>query len=207
MGDYGRIFRLLLLTGCRRREIGELRWDELRDEPLRIELPPARVKNNRMHTVPLTQLAFAQLRYPRPGHDWVFGDENARVFNGWHWGEGLLAARVVLEPRFTLHDCRRTMATNMQRLGVKQEVVEKMLNHGMFAGVAGIYQRYEFADEKRAAAELWSAEVARIVGTSANPPPPQPPPEPDPIDPLILDAFAQIGPGIARHMRSQNPEA
>jgi hypothetical protein len=49
-------------------------------------------------------------------------------------------------------------------------VVEKILNHvsGSFGGVAGIYQRYGFADEKRDALDKWAGRVAVIVGENAQ---------------------------------------
>jgi integrase len=64
-----------------------------------------------------------------------------------------------------LHDLRRTMATGLQRLGVRLEVTEAVLNHvsGSRAGIVGIYQRHDYAAEKRAALEAWSAHVAAIV--------------------------------------------
>ncbi len=64
-----------------------------------------------------------------------------------------------------LHDLRRTMATGLQRLGVRLEVTEAVLNHvsGSRAGIVGVYQRHEWADEKRAALNAWGAHVAAIV--------------------------------------------
>jgi integrase len=64
-----------------------------------------------------------------------------------------------------LHDLRRTMASGMARLGVSLPVIEKILNHtsGSFRGVVGIYQRHSYADEKRAALDLWGTHVARLV--------------------------------------------
>ena len=57
------------------------------------------------------------------------------------------------------------MATGLQKLGVRLEVTEAVLNHvsGSRAGIVGIYQRHEWADEKRAALNAWSAHVAAIV--------------------------------------------
>ena len=67
---------------------------------------------------------------------------------------------------WTFHDLRRTMASGMARLGVSLPVIEKILNHsgGSFRGIVGVYQRHSFADEKRAALDLWGAHVARLVG-------------------------------------------
>jgi hypothetical protein len=57
------------------------------------------------------------------------------------------------------------MATGLQRLGVRLEVNEAILNHvsGSRAGIVGIYQRHEWAEEKRAALNAWGAHVEAIV--------------------------------------------
>ena len=64
-----------------------------------------------------------------------------------------------------LHGLRRTMATGLQRLGVRLEVTEQVLNHvsGSRAGIVGVYQRHEFASEKRAALDAWGAHVLAVV--------------------------------------------
>lgn len=66
---------------------------------------------------------------------------------------------------WTLHDLRRTTATGLQRLGVRLEVTESVLNHvaGSRAGIIGVYQRHTWADEKRAALAAWGAHVGAIV--------------------------------------------
>ena len=63
------------------------------------------------------------------------------------------------------HDLRRTGASKMPRLGISLPVVEKILNHtsGSFAGVVGVYQRHDFADEKFAALEAWAAFLDRLA--------------------------------------------
>jgi hypothetical protein len=53
----------------------------------------------------------------------------------------------------------------MARLGVNLAVIERAINHtsGTFAGVVGIYQRFDFAMEKRTALQRWADHVERIV--------------------------------------------
>ena len=65
---------------------------------------------------------------------------------------------------WTLHDLRRTAATSMARMGVAPHVVERILNHasGTFAGVAGVYNRFEYLPEMRMALDLWAEHVAGI---------------------------------------------
>jgi integrase len=67
--------------------------------------------------------------------------------------------------RFTIHDLRRTGATGLQRLGVRLEVTEAILNHvsGSRGGIVGVYQRHHFSDEKRIALDAWAMEVERIA--------------------------------------------
>jgi hypothetical protein len=64
-----------------------------------------------------------------------------------------------------LHDLRRTLATNLQRLHVDLQVVETILGHvgGSRAGIVGVYQRHRYQAEMRAALETWAGEVDRIV--------------------------------------------
>jgi integrase len=68
-------------------------------------------------------------------------------------------------PHWTLHDLHRSAATGMARLNVAPHVVEKILNHqsGTIRGVAAIYNRHAYLDERRAALALWAETVAGMV--------------------------------------------
>jgi hypothetical protein len=54
----------------------------------------------------------------------------------------------------------------MAALGVNLPVIERCLNHisGSFAGIVGVYQRHDFADEMRAAMERWGRHVEELEG-------------------------------------------
>jgi integrase len=66
---------------------------------------------------------------------------------------------------WTLHDLRRTAATGMADLGVLPHVIEAVLNHvsGHKAGVAGVYNKSTYANEKCAALDLWACHVKLIL--------------------------------------------
>jgi integrase len=176
--DYGRIVRLLILTGQRREEIGALRWPEIDLEERVIALPAERTKNNRPHDVPLSRPAFAILKlHPaRAGRDLVFGDGprtrdgEARDlkggFQGWSKSKAALDKQTSSIGSWRLHDVRRTVATRMAELGVGPHVIEAVLNHvsGHKAGVAGVYNRSSYAAEKRAAVDLWGRHVQALIG-------------------------------------------
>ena len=64
-----------------------------------------------------------------------------------------------------LHDLRRTATTGMARLGIAPHVVDKVLNHtaGTISGVAAVYNRFEYLDERKAALEAWGRFVETLV--------------------------------------------
>jgi integrase len=169
-GDYGDLVRLLMLTGQRRQELGGLRWSEVNFTDRLITLPAERCKNGRAHTVPLSEPALAILlaRRGTSKADFVFGT-GRRGFNGWSGGKITLDRRLGAMPPFVIHDIRRTVASGLARLGVNLPVIEKLLNHvsGSFAGIVGVYQRHDFADEKREALERWASHLMTVVAAPA----------------------------------------
>jgi integrase len=165
LGVYGSLVRLLILTGQRRGEIAGLTWSEIDLDKRLINLPRERVKNDRAHEVPLSPQAVTLIKaLPRNSERYVLCLRSG-LMNGF----GKLKVRLDKAcgvADWTLHDLRRTAASGMARLGVSLPVIEKVLNHvsGSFAGVAGIYQRHDFAGEKRRALESWGSHVATVVG-------------------------------------------
>lgn len=166
---YGRIVRLLILTGQRREEVGAIQDGELDLEAGLWTIPGGKVagsrttKNKREHVVPLSPAAVAILREaPRlAGRDFLFG-EGVGGFSGWSKSKAALDKRLVEAgtpvAEWTLHDLRRTAATMMaDKLGVFPHVIEAVQNHvsGSKAGVAGIYNRAQYMAEKRSALEAW----------------------------------------------------
>lgn len=74
-------------------------------------------------------------------------------------------------PAWTLHDLRRSCATGMGRIGVAPHIIETVLNHtsGFRSGIAGVYQRHPYVQERRHALEAWAAHViARGVPSPAQ---------------------------------------
>jgi integrase len=150
--------RLLILTGARRSEIGMLRWDEIEGDA--IHLSGERTKNGQPHVIPLSTLAKAILEAIPHRNDFVFGP----IGEAW---PGI--RRKLGEGDWRLHDLRRTVATGLQKLGTALPVTESVLGHtaGSRAGVVGIYQRHDYADEKRSALEAWGAHVHDLVAGRA----------------------------------------
>jgi integrase len=170
-GSYDSIVRLLILTGQRREEVAGMTWDEVADDLSAWTISANRAKIGVTHIVPLSPRAEAILRAtPRcEGADLVFPGRRG-LFNGFGKAKAALDEASGVK-NWRLHDLRRTMATGLQRLGVRLEVTEAILKHmaGSRAGIVGVYQRHTWADEKRAALAAWGAHVEAIVnGREAN---------------------------------------
>jgi integrase len=161
---YGPAFQLLILTGARREEIGRLRWSEIDNDTIKLE--GSRTKNGQPHHIPLSTAARAVIdQLPRiAGSDFVFTVSGRSPLSNWGRAKADLDDLAGITDWVT-HDLRRTCATGLQKLGVALQVTESVLGHtsGSRGGIVGVYQRHDYADEKRAALEAWGAYVTALV--------------------------------------------
>ena len=163
---FGAVAQLLLLTGARRNEVAAMRWSEVNLAERIWRLPAARSKNKRDHEVPLSDAALRILDgLPRVGDardSLVFTVTGASAVSGFSKFKATVDQTIIKTLReeaeargddpqqvrppepWVLHDLRRTVATNLQKLGVRLEVTEAVLNHvsGSRAGIVGVYQRH-----------------------------------------------------------------
>jgi integrase len=172
---FGPLAKLLLLTAQRRDEVAGMEWSEI-DVGKRVwTIPRHKAKNDRVHEVQLSEAAIDVLQsLPRIGDSLVFTTTGETAVSGFSKskrrldGAMLKAKREELGarkgdaiPGWTLHDLRRTAATGMARLHFPPHVVDKILNHtsGTIRGVAAIYNRFAYLDERREALEAWGCYV------------------------------------------------
>ena len=187
---FGPWVRLLILTGQRRDEVSGMLWSELDLDAGMWALPKERVKNDRAHDIPLPAAALDILAgLPRDGSDFVFTTTGKTAISGYSKAKAVLdkgvlaalkkeavergddpAAVQPLQP-WVFHDFRRTVATNLAKIGIPVHVVERLLNHvsGTVSGIAAVYNRHSYLDERRQALEAWASRLDQIVrGTPAN---------------------------------------
>jgi integrase len=162
--EFGAIIKLLALTGCRRQEIGGLRWSEIDFETGVLTLPSQRTKNGRILQLPLPSAALDILRaVPRRGSDYVFGRDG---FSSWSVMMKKLNARIagsgVPVAPWRIHDLRRSFRTGVGRLGVPPHVAELCINH-VRQGMIGVYDRHNYQSEIGDALRLWSDYLADTV--------------------------------------------
>jgi integrase len=170
--DFGRIVRLLILTGCRREEIGGLKWSEIDFDISVMTIPGERTKNHKSHSLCLPSVAMDILRATpvKLGRDFVFGTRGD-AYSAWSYSMLALNSRITaIEgkplPHWTLHDLRRTMRTGLGRLGVQPHIAERAVNH-IKGGVEAIYDRYRYEREITAALAVWADHVLPLVNHGA----------------------------------------
>jgi integrase len=195
---YNSIVRLLILTGQRRGEVAGMAWNEIADDLTTWTMPGARTKNGAVHAVPLSASANAIIKATLPadakeakravtelraaGALILPGEKG--TYAGWSKAKRALdkaigdarakaagkSGKVAAVAPWSIHDLRRTVATGFQRLGVRLEVTEAVLNHisGSRGGIVGVYQRHDWAAEKRAALDAWAAHVVATVERRAS---------------------------------------
>jgi integrase len=172
-------FQLALITGQRRNELARMSWADLNFDAATWTLPAEATKPGRSHVVPLPPLAIEILKtLPRKAHTvggvtkpsaHVFTTSGGAPISGFSKAKPRLDQAIAkardgdaLAP-WVIHDLRRTAATEMSRLGVTQFVVGKVLNHAD-RSVTGIYNRYEYLNEKRQALETWAHYLGKLTG-------------------------------------------
>ena len=190
---FGPLAKALLLTAQRRDEVGAMAWAEIDLPAKKWTIPKERAKNGVAHEVPLSDDAVAILKaLPRIDAPKVDGETKPSplVFttNGKTPVSGFSKAKEQIdaamaeilkaevgddfkEPaRWTFHDLRRTAASGMAGLGIAPHIVEAALNHksGTIKGIAAVYNRYSYADEKKAALEAWTRKLDAIVTGEAG---------------------------------------
>ncbi|MCA0272382.1 MAG: integrase arm-type DNA-binding domain-containing protein [Proteobacteria bacterium] len=180
---WGPLGKILLLTGQRLGEVAGMREAEVAGEVW--HLPSDRTKNGRAHDVPLSAAArdvlAGKLRIAGEA-GLIFTTTGTTPVSGYHKARNGIAdamaeiaskeaGKPVEIPHWTFHDLRRTAATGMARLGIAVRVTEAALNHvsGTGGGIVSVYQRHDYAEEKRQALEAWARFVLSLAdGGSDN---------------------------------------
>lgn len=169
-GTYGDIVKIALLTGQRRDMLASMRWSDITlDGAWAIPDQGKRSKGNGGELVlPERAMEIIKARPRIVSNQFVFpgrGSENFRAF-------ATCKARLDnalgkgMEP-WTLHDLRRTARSLMSRAGVQPHIAERVLGH-VQPGVAGIYDRHSYRDEKADALQRLAGLIDGIIDRREN---------------------------------------
>ena len=179
-GPYDYLIQYITLTASRLRESADMNRSELNADGTEWTIPAKRYKTAVDHLVPLSQAAKELLaRMPIIGtKGLVFTNDGKTAISGFSKYKKQFDARVLAElrktnpeaqplPRWTSHDLRRSARTLMARAGVPERHAEAALGH-VVGGVAGVYNRFAYKDEKAAAFQALANLVSRIIDPQAN---------------------------------------
>jgi integrase len=163
--------RLLLMLGVRKMELVGARWAEFDLDAGVWNLPAIRTKTEKAVTIPLPAQTVEHLRELHRmacGSSYVFPARKAQERMLPHIHENTINVALSkvkrlladMEP-FTVHDFRRTVRTGLAGLNIPPHICERCLNHKI-KGVEGIYDRYDYFDERKEALNTWAAVLAGL---------------------------------------------
>ncbi|HVJ76953.1 MAG TPA: tyrosine-type recombinase/integrase [Hyphomicrobium sp.] len=184
---YGAFYKLLILTLQRRDEVAGMQWCELNHRTKEWIIPGSRTKNGREHLVHLSPLAWETIEdvaasAPRIGegrfrYAHIFPSTETTYISAFSDAKHDLDETIKeifgskLEP-WRVHDLRRTGATGLASLGIAPHIVERVLNHisgsaaakatGIDAALVRVYQRFQYAEERKQALLTWSSYIDRL---------------------------------------------
>jgi integrase len=167
--------KVLLLTCCRRSEVGDMHTDEIVGD--RWVIPAARYKTDIDMVVPLIPAIKKLL--PKIKNGFVFGCAShrhdqaagAKPLRGYHKAKAALdkaiaeirkrEGRPAMKP-WTFHDLRRTARTWLAELGVSSEIAERCLGHTS-GKIEDTYNQHRYLKEKAEALSKLAVHVDKIV--------------------------------------------
>lgn len=175
---------LLCLTGCRVNEMIIAEWEHINFDTNIWFFPPENTKSHKgkekPHHVPLNPtiikyLKELELQFSYLDSKYIFPSVSKRNVEA---GAEPMKSRSMSQAvarhteyfgidKFTPHDFRRTVQTQMAKMGVDAIVIEKVLNHEL-AGMMRIYNQYDYMEERRSALEQWSVKLNKLIGSNTN---------------------------------------
>ncbi len=152
--------RLLTLTLVRKGELRRALWQDVHFDRAEWHIPAENSKTGKPHIVYLSKQAcesFESLQQLAGGSEFVLPGRWGRkpyaeaTFN--NALKEVLAGKGVED--VTVHDLRRTGATQLAELGFNPDVIEKALNHTI-KGIKAVYNRAEYAEQRREMLQAWA---------------------------------------------------
>lgn len=160
--SYKNCIKFLFYCGQRLSETANLRRSQIQDNIW--HLTSEDTKNKTPSLVPLSEKVQDLIKK-------TSGDENDYVFSSGRIGDlpinGFSKAKKNLDKHckvtdWKFHDIRRTVATNLSKMGYDRLLIKRILNH-VDRDVTAIYDRYQYINEKKDALQQWAEKLDKIV--------------------------------------------
>ena len=149
-----------------------LHWREIDKDQMLWRIPADRMKNREDHSVPITPMMWEFLSSTPNQRGFIF--ESTREPNQPVSGFSKAVKRWKDEAKFDewrLHDLRRTVATNMGKIGIAPHIIEAVIGHrsGTISGIARVYNRHRYEVEKLDALEKWNEHLLSVAAMEFEP--------------------------------------
>jgi|GEM_PF-499040 len=165
---FGAIVQLCLLTASRRDKLSKMKWSDIEGGKWTITREEREKGTAGQIQLPQLALDIIDKQEGIASNPYVFAGRGGASFN--HWSEAMAELRLQLPkdmPRWTLHDLRRTARSLMARADVRPDVAERVLGHRI-SGVEGVYDRYQYAEQKADALTRLAELIQKILGRREN---------------------------------------
>ncbi|MDR1424223.1 MAG: tyrosine-type recombinase/integrase [Azoarcus sp.] len=162
--------QLILMTLVRKSELMLAQWKDVYLDEGEWHIPVENSKTGKPHIVYLSIQArtlFKELKPLASSSVWVLPGRGtlAKPFANNALNQALKVSLQGQEiPAFTIHDLRRTASTLLHEQGWPSDVVEKALNHTI-GGVRGVYNRAEYAEQRKKMLQAWSDYIDGLAPT------------------------------------------
>ncbi len=164
---------LLAITMVRKTELTSSKWEEVDLEAGVWDIPAERMKRDLPHRVYLSQQAkelLQELQNLSGQSAYLFPSSRGAVdrpISSSTLNQAIRALALEVQ-HFVLHDFRRTASTHLHEMGYPSDAIEKALAHKI-PGIKGVYNRAEYAEQRRLILQAWAdfvqgqVEGSRIV--------------------------------------------
>lgn len=169
LGDnpFDDIIRLMLWTGARPKEILGMKWRQFHEITWVLGAGEHKAGHRRAQEIsrPLIEPALEIINKYRGLHEEiVFPGRKDAVMDTSSLTHFISRSRRHYHIKgFTAHHVRHTMSTRMREIGIRPDIVERILGHVVDAGVVGVYSSYDWLPEMREALEKWEQWIEKIV--------------------------------------------
>lgn len=159
-------FHIILLTLIRKSELLFAKWRDLNLDSGEWQIPEENSKTGEPHIIYMSRQVvgmFCELKALAGASEWLLPSRSspAKPFAKSALNQALEGVNFPIKP-FTIHDLRRTGATRLGEMGFPSEVIEKALNHTI-GGVRGIYNRAQYAEQRKQMLQCWADYVDRLA--------------------------------------------
>jgi integrase len=166
-GTFGAFIRVALLTAQRREKLVTMKWADLERDEWIIQRAEREKGTAGSLVLPDAALNIINSQPRFASNPYVFAGIGGGYIQGMSKRKAQFDAKLSGVAPWTIHDLRRTARTLMERAGLRPDIAERVLGHAI-GGVAGIYNRHQYQQEKAHALRALAGLIDNILRPEAE---------------------------------------